>query len=142
MKGFMETQAMLTGEGAHRCVCGRIRISPMGCGSVVQAHVRGLPGRSCFFGFCIELCGRRYPLPPLLSCDGEALLSVYACAFCPEDTVGGHVLLTTDPCAPDGCMRIACGCISPCVRQPCCPPDPRPLFGAPPRPLPGGSISC
>ena len=130
MKGCLETQAVICGEGAHRCVAGRVHISPMGCGSVIQAHIRRLPCQGSFFGFCIELCGRRFPLPELLACDGEALMSVFTGAFSPEDTVGGHVVLTTDPCVPGGCMRIACGRICPCVRQECCPPDPRPLFAA------------
>lgn len=141
MKGCMETQAHITGEGRYRRLCGQVRISPLGCGSVVQIHVRNLPDRDCFYGFRIELCGRIHPLPPLLSCGGEALMSVYVCSFYPDDTAGGHVILTTDPCAPC-CERIACGCITPCLRPACCPPDPRPLFGAPPRPLPGGSIFC
>lgn len=141
MKGCMETQARIVGENRFRPICGQVRISPLGCGSVVQAHIRGLPGSGCLYGFRLELCGRVFPLPPLLSCDGEALMSVYVCSFCPEDTVGGQLILTTDPCAP-GCARIACGRITPCVRPPCCPPDPRPLFGAPPRPLPGRSIFC
>lgn len=139
MKGCMETQAYISGEGGYRCVSGQVRIAPLSCGSVIQAHIRSLPGKNCFYGFSIELCGRRCPLPPLLSCEGEALLSVYLCSLCPEDAIGGRIIITTDPCAPD-CRPVACGCIKPYLRQPCCPPDPRPLFGAPPRPLPGGSI--
>ena len=56
------------------------------------------------------------------------------------DTIGGQVFLTTDPCTPDCGKPLACGCITSRLNPPCCPPDPRPLFGAPPRPLPGGSI--
>jgi len=133
MKGCMETQAMLCGESIYCAITGTIRISPLQCGSVVQVHVRGLPGRSCFFGLCIDLCGQRHPLPPLLNCGGEALMSVYVCTFRPEDTVGGQVFLTTDPCTPDCGKPLACGCITPRLSPPCCPPDPRPLFGAPPR---------
>ncbi len=131
MKGCMETQAILCGEGCYRFVTGMVRISPLGSGSVVQAHVRGLPCQPGFFGLYIELCGRRCPLPPLLSCEGEALMSVYTCAFCPEDTVGGQVVLTTDPCMTSDCARIACGPVARCVRPRGCPPDPRPLFAAP-----------
>ena len=142
MKGCMETQAMIAGEGAHRSITGMICIRPLGCGSVVQAHVRGLPGRSCFFGLFIELCGQRCPLPPLMNCGGEALMSVYACSFCPEDTVGGRICITADSCTSGCGVPIACGCISPAISQPCCPPDPRPLFGAPPRWSPGRSTFC
>ena len=127
MKGCIETQAVLCGEGAFPCISGRIRISPLGQGSIVQVHIRGLPCRDGFFGLCIELCGRRYPLPGLPACAGEALMSVYAGAFCPEETIGGCILLTTDPCAPCGSQCIASGRIGICL-SPCCPPDPRPLF--------------
>jgi len=133
MKGCMETQALITGEGAYRCVSGCVRISPMGNGSVVQAHIRGLPHPSAFYGFCIELCGCRCLLPSLLSCCGEALLSVYVCSFSPQETVRGQVILTADPCAPGGRIQIACGPILPCVTHSRCPADPRPLFAAPPR---------
>ena len=142
MKGCLETQATVWGEGCRRCITGQIRISPLSCGSVVQLHIRGLPGDAGFFGVHIELCGRRYPLPPLLSCGGEALMSVYAGAFSPEDTLGGQVILSTDPCAPGGCTRIACGRIERCVRPSRCPPDPRPLFAAPIHWSPGGSTFC
>ncbi len=130
MKGCMETQAYLSGEGAYRAVSGCVRISPFGNGSVVQAHVRGLPCPSAFYGFFIELCGRRCPLPPLLSCCGEALMSVYVCSFRPEDTICGRIVLTGDPCARN-CAPIACGCIVEVVTPGCRPMDPRPLFAAP-----------
>ena len=131
MKGCLETFATISSESACRSICGQVKISSLGCGSVIQAHIRGLPGRSVFFGFSVELCGRTYPLPPLLSCDGEALMSVYTGAFQPEDTPGGQIVLTPDPCSPHRGGVIACGRIVPCVRQPCCPPQPRPLFAAP-----------
>jgi len=141
MRGCTEMQAYIAGEGRYRCICGQVRLSPLGCGSVVQTHIKGFPGKNCFYGLLIEQCGRHFPLPPLLPCSGEALMSVYTCSFCPEDIAGGQVIITTDPCSPC-CTHIACGRIVPCIRHSCCPPDPRPLFGAPPRPLPGGSIFC
>lgn len=134
MKAHPEAQAMISGSGAYRSVSGCVRISPMGGGSAVQAHVRGFPCPSDFYGFSVELNGgRRCPLPPLMTCCGEALMSVWTDSFAPSEAVCGRVVLTGDPCAPGSCPRpVACGAIRPFVRPDCrCPPDPRPLFAAP-----------
>ena len=142
MKRCTETQAHLAGAEAYRCLSGRVTISPVGCGSAVQVHIRRLPFRCAFLGFCIELCGRRYPMPELMVCDGEALMSVYTGVFRPEETVGGRIIITGDPHSPCGCRPVACGCLSPVFIPGCCPPDPRPLFAAPIHLSPGGSTFC
>jgi len=139
MKCCSETQAHLAGTEEYRCLTGCVTISPIGCGSAIQVHIRHLPFRHAFLGFCIELCGRRYPLPELMVCDGEALMSVYTCAFRPEETVGARVILTRDPHSPCGCCPVACGTFAPLFSPGCCPPDPRPLFAAPIHRSPGGS---
>lgn len=138
MKCHTETQAFLTGEGACRRLCGRIAVSHMNCGSVVQIHIRNLPCDRAFACLCIELRGGSYPLPGLPISRGEALMSVYTAAFTPEDTVGCRVVLTGEN--RGACREIlACGRLSPCFSPDCCPPDPRPLFAAPIRRLPGES---
>ena len=139
MKGCIETQASLRSEGCCSCISGCARISPFGCGSVIQVHIRGLP-HDGFYGLSIELCGRHFPLPALLACRGEALMSVYSCAFVPGETVGGCILLSADPCAPNGGC-IASGRISACFSS-CCPPDPRPLFAPQLFRSPDESIFC
>ena len=129
MRKPTETQAVICGEGAYRHITGCVRISPFRSGSVVQAHIRGLPSHPQMLGFSIEICGRLFPLPALLNACSEALMSVYTCDFTPCETVGACVRLTCDPCA-NSCP-IACGVLAPCFTQGCCPPDPRPLFAAP-----------
>lgn len=131
MRSCTETQTCLTGEGAYRHLCGRVTVSPFLCGSVIQIHVRCIPCRCAFLGFCLEICGRKYPLPELLVTRGEALLSVYTSAFTPKDTAGAQVILTGDPCSPECGTVVARGCLAPCFTPGCCPPDPRPLFAGP-----------
>lgn len=131
MKCCTETQAFLSGEGPYRRLCGRILVSCQGRGSVVQTHIRNLPCQCAFLGLCLELCGRRYPLPELLVYRGEALMSVYTGAFTPKDTVGGLAVLIGDPCLGARGTPIACGRLSACFSPDCCSFDPRPLFAAP-----------
>lgn len=129
MKNCCGAQAQLAAEGCSCRISGCIRLLPMRCGSVVQVHVCGLPRCRAFYGLYIELCGQRCALPPLISCSSEALMSVYTDAFTPAEAVGCPAVLTTDPCIPGGCTRIACGRIMPDRAD--CRPDPRPLFAAP-----------
>lgn len=129
MKGCPESHAAIRGECNYRCVCGCIRLSPMRCGSLVQVHINGLPCGVACPGLCVELCGRRIPLPSLINADGEALMSVYTDAFSPRDAIGAKAVLTTDACSPCAPL-IACGTFRPGIRPDCCPPDPRPLFAA------------
>ena len=128
MKGCVEVQAAIRGECRFRCVSGCIRVSPMRCGSIVQVHIHGLPCELQCFGLCIELCGKRIPLPSLINAGGEALLSVYTNDFSPREALGASALITADPCSPCACA-IACGRFHPAVRQDCC-LDPRPLFAS------------
>ncbi len=149
---FVETQATLRGEGRFCNISGHVRFSPMGCGSVMQAQIHGLP-ECCgqdptFFGLFVEdgcACscnGRRIPLPTLTAYCGEALVSVYIPCLTPQQLTGRILSLTSDPCR--GCGNpIACGEIRPCVKSECCCcPDPRPLFAAPIHRSPAGSTFC
>ena len=121
-------QAMIRGEGIHSCICGCVRFCPMECGTVVQVHIRNLPESSSFLGIQIENSGCCFALPPLLSCNGNALMSVYAGCLSPEKLCGSILVITSDPCS---CCRIACGRILPCAPQGHRCSDPRPLFAAP-----------
>lgn len=124
-----QAQAIVCGEGSRTCICGCVLFSPLRCGVIVQVHIRNLPA-SGFFGLHIEKCGSRIVLPPLLSCDGEALMSVYLGGASVCRLSGGSILVTA---GPDCCSQpvIACGIIRPCRPQRGCAADPRPLFASP-----------
>lgn len=122
----METQASVCGEGRYRAVSGCVRVSPMACGSAVQVHVKGLPCADGFIGLCAVICGREYRLPPLLACQGEAIMSVYVCAFSPEETIGGQIILTADTGIYGERVRVASGRFEPVSRPGCFPPAPQP----------------
>lgn len=153
-----EAQAEIRGTPSCPCLCGLVRLTQKGCGTVVQVQVSGLP-RDCgcvprFYGFHIEGCGcrrsqcncaarGRYELTPLLNSNGEACMTFYTGEFAPCDVIGRQIVITLEPdgvCRypSDGCA-IGCGEICPISR--CCPSDcrdrycpPKPIYPPPPRP--------
>lgn len=118
---------------------GVVRFYQKNCGVLVVAEVFGLPGNG-FHGFHIhegKSCGGEdygdsmghfnpdgaaHPnhagdLPPLLSCNGKALLTVLTDRFCVQEVIGRTVIIHSKPDdfmtqpAGNAGEKIACGVI-------------------------------
>lgn len=137
--------AMIAGSSAYPDLYGTVRFRQMKRGVLVTAEVFNLPTGDGFFGFHIhegnpctndsehpfESAGGHYnpqnrehpyhagDLPPLLSADGYAYLSVLTDRFTVGEIIGRTVVVhldrddfTTQPAGDSG-VRIACGVIQP-----------------------------
>ncbi|MGM9681413.1 MAG: superoxide dismutase family protein [Eubacteriales bacterium] len=135
--------AMIAGSSAYPDLYGTVRFRQMNRGVLVTAEIFNLPNNDGFFGFHIHegnRCtdspgnpfesagghynpqGREHPyhagdLPPLLSADGYAYLSVLTDRFTVKDIIGRTVVVhldrddfTTQPSGSSG-ERIGCGVI-------------------------------
>ena len=133
--------AHIRGDAANPLLRGSVRFLPHRDGVLVVAQISGLPKtRTGFFGFHIhegarcggtgfsetgspsETGGNVHPLhagdlPPLLSAEGRAFLSVVTDRFCVQDILGKTVVIHSDPDdftsqpAGNAGTKIACGII-------------------------------
>ena len=137
-----DASAQLRGDAAHPGLTGAVRLYQQAGYVLVTAHICGLPASNAggFFGFHIHegtSCGgegfaltgghfnpRRvlHPqhagdLPPLLSCEGEAVMVVMTDRFSVADVIGRTVVIhdhaddfASQPAGNSG-TKIACGVI-------------------------------
>ena len=135
--------AVVRGDGGYADLSGTVRFYQMPGGVLIEADFIGLPGnRSGFYGFHIHTGGEcdgdgflgtgnhysrsqaKHPmhsgdLPPLLSCNGRAYMSVMTDRFSILDILGRTVVVhsdaddfTSQPAGNAG-RKIACGIIEP-----------------------------
>lgn len=133
--------ACVYGGAEHSRIRGKVRFYPSRCGVLVSAEIRGLPeSETGFFAFHIHeggsCSGAGFPntgnhynpmgtnhpghagdLPPLLSCNGKAHMSVLTNRFRVREVIGCTVVIhsnaddfTTQPSGNAG-TKIACGVI-------------------------------
>lgn len=137
-----DASAQVRGDAAHPGLNGAVRLYQQDGYVLVTAHVCGLPASNAdgFFGFHIHegsACGGEgfaqtgshfnpgslpHPqhagdLPPLLSCEGEAVMVVMTDRFTVDEVLGRTVVIhdhaddfTTQPAGNSG-RKIACGVI-------------------------------
>lgn len=133
--------ARISGGTAHPAICGTVRFYPRSGGTLVTAHIRGLPeSETNFFAFHIHAggdcggegfsdtgghydpCNVPHPchagdLPPILACGGQAFLAVETGRFRVKDVIGKTAVIHSGPDdfhsqpAGNAGAKIACGVI-------------------------------
>ncbi|MGN1306586.1 MAG: superoxide dismutase family protein [Faecousia sp.] len=138
---LLQAQAKVKGGKKHPNLHGTVRFTARGNGTLVAAEICGLPeSETGFFAFHIHEgedcggegfsdtkghmnpCNRAHPchagdLPPLLSCNGRAEMTVFTERFSVCDILGKTVVIHAEPddfhTQPSGNAgtKIACGVI-------------------------------
>lgn len=138
---LLQAQAKVKGGKEHPNLHGAVRFTARGDGTLVAAEICGLPeSKTGFFAFHIHEgedcggegfsdtkghfnpCNREHPchagdLPPLLSCDGKAEMTVLTNRFSVCDILGKTVVIHAEPddfhTQPSGNAgtKIACGVV-------------------------------